>query len=80
MTQKHQYCVVASRYDYTWQTPADWEDDAPEHLRLTARTFEAFIYRFWIENEIWFKTSRFFPDTLSSAQESYLEHYIDLET
>jgi hypothetical protein len=32
--------------------------EAFDATRLVARTFSEFLYRYWIENSIWFKKSR----------------------
>jgi hypothetical protein len=38
-----------------------------------APSFEAFLYRYWLENTIWFGLDE--GSTLSAAQQSYLAHY-----
>jgi hypothetical protein len=66
-------CVVVSPIPFD-----DTEEDIPEaatkaHTLYCAETFESFIYRFWIENVIWFS----FEDgnTLTEAQKAYLAYY-----
>ncbi|MGI0490179.1 hypothetical protein ACN4EG_00090 [Alkalinema pantanalense CENA528] len=60
----------------------NWDEDLDAiHLHFCASSFEEFIYRFWIENEIWFKVQpprqceihREAP--LSEAQQAYADHY-----
>jgi hypothetical protein len=65
----------------------DWAGDEEEPVRLfdpasvragvCAETFSEFLYRFWIENEIWFSLAS--PNgelqPLSSEAQDYVEHY-----
>lgn len=39
-----------------------------------AASFSEFLYRFWIENEIWFKLT--YEEPLTGEQRHYAEHYI----
>lgn len=49
-----------------------WLDDQVDtETYLCAPSFEAFLYRFWLENEIYFRTDEGAP--LSPAQQRYLE-------
>jgi len=41
---------------------------------LVAPDFEAFVYRFWIENELWDLLDAHEPE-LTAAQRAYVEHY-----
>lgn len=41
---------------------------------LVAPDFEAFVYRFWIENELWELLDEDAPE-LTAAQRAYVEHY-----
>ncbi|MBD2327229.1 hypothetical protein [Alkalinema sp. FACHB-956] len=61
----------------------DWDEEWDAiHFHFCASSFEEFIYRFWVENEIWFKVQpprRFAPhreDPLLAAQQAYAEHYL----
>ncbi|MBL8166836.1 MAG: hypothetical protein JNJ50_01695 [Acidobacteria bacterium] len=45
-----------------------------EPLWFCAATFTEFIYRFWLENEIWFALS-FDEQPLTAEQKTYLAHY-----
>ena len=40
----------------------------------TSATFSEFLYRLWIENEIWFAEDEDRP--LTSEQQRYAEHYV----
>jgi hypothetical protein len=51
----------------------DQVDLSKEEIRVCAPSFTDFIYRFWLENEIWFNLSERKP--LSPIQRDYLEHY-----
>ncbi len=74
-------CVVYSEEWYDVQPDdEDDEDDeiilAPptaEDLLYCSPSFEAFVYRFWIENEIWFSLYQNVP--LTDLQKKYVSHY-----
>jgi len=53
---KGQHCVVASFEDLAGTTLPDgfWENNRQE-IVFCGRSFEAFVFRLWIENEIWFR-------------------------
>lgn len=59
------------------EPPWDWEnftvDLAERQAWFCAPTFSEFIYRFWLENEIWFALEE--KKRLTAAQKKYLEHY-----
>jgi hypothetical protein len=44
-----------------------------EEFWLCASSFEEFICRFWLENEIWFRLDKGLP--LDERQQAYLDHY-----
>jgi len=54
-TGKADHAVVSSTdfYDPSGEGLSD-EGPDPRQLAFSAESFEAFLYRFWIENEIWF--------------------------
>lgn len=72
-------CVLVSPY------ALDGEDDGDEppnaqaiaaQTRVCARSFEEFIYRFWLENTLWFKLSEGSqPPTLTPDEWRYIAHY-----
>jgi hypothetical protein len=79
-------CVVnspewyeAELMDEDWDSKSDEDDEASklppsvQDLLYCAPSFEAFIYRFWIENEIWFAINDGEP--LDELQIAYLSHY-----
>jgi hypothetical protein len=52
-------------------------DPSGGNAGVCAETFSEFLYRFWIENEIWFKLADpdAKPEPLSDEQRRYVEHY-----
>jgi hypothetical protein len=51
-------------------------DPASDDASVCAESFSEFLYRFWIENEIWFRTHRNNERTaLTEEQRRYAEHY-----
>jgi hypothetical protein len=53
----------------------EWEDEEPDPaaIRFCAESFEAFLCRFWLENEIWFAHGGETP--MPEACRQYIEHY-----
>jgi hypothetical protein len=52
----------------------DGIDLAEEEIWFCAASFNEFIYRFWLENEIWF-AAEFGNGDLTAVQQAYLDHY-----
>jgi hypothetical protein len=53
-------------------------DPANVDAWVCAASFSEFVYRFWIENEIWYRLSRAGSNTeppLSVEQQAYVDHY-----
>jgi len=51
-------------------------DPASDDASVCAETFSEFLYRFWIENEIWFRAVRNADQMpLTDEQRRYAEHY-----
>jgi hypothetical protein len=50
------------------------DSDEESYICFCARSFEEFIYRFWIENEIWYALS-YDEEPLTQEQEDYVVHY-----
>ena len=61
--------VVVSHQDFADQET--WEPAPLEHIYRCAPSFEAFMYRFWIENEIGFRIHE--KEALAPEQLRYLE-------
>jgi hypothetical protein len=67
--------VVVSYRPYGFDVP----DEAPRHFdqrkhsAVCAESFSEFLYRFWIENEIWFAIEK--KRELTDEQRAYAEHY-----
>ncbi len=87
-----QHFVVVTPYAYGHVfDPAELGEDEeplPDEVDLTdedepiwfcAPSFKEFIYRYWMENEIWFNAC---SDTaaLTAAQLAYLQHYEDIRS
>jgi hypothetical protein len=55
--------------------PDDWEDEEPDPaaIRFCADSFEAFVCRFWLENEILIAHSQKTP--MPEGGRQYVEHY-----
>jgi hypothetical protein len=76
--------VLASLNAYGFNMDEDDDPDAPwrkneielesEEIYLCAASFPEFIYRFWLENELWFALSEN-HQRLPSEQANYAEHY-----
>lgn len=45
------------------------------HIVVCAPSFGAFLYRFWLENTIWFKLNGDVQTPLTAEERRYLEHY-----
>lgn len=61
--------VVVSHQDFS--DPETWEPSPIDHVYHCAPSFEAFVYRFWIENEIGFRTHE--KEALTPEQLEYLD-------
>ena len=44
-------------------------------IRVCAPSFSSFIYRFWLENTIWFKLNTSDAAPFTPAEQAYLDHY-----
>ncbi|WP_050777849.1 hypothetical protein [Micromonospora sp. ATCC 39149] len=60
-------------YDPQDRGPSDPETEAPNDIRFCAESFEAFICRYWLENEIFFADVDGTP--LPEGAAEYLERY-----
>ena len=74
LNQQGNHCVVVSPIPYD-QEPLSVETvtAAPEYTHFCASGFEAFLYRFWLENKLWFALSDSQP--LTEEQQHYLDQY-----
>jgi len=79
-------CVVASPKLYGEDDDDDDEDDEdeeedePEETYFCAPSFEAFVYRTWVENEIWFRLAKptfdfHDPRPMTAEMQAYMKHY-----
>jgi hypothetical protein len=64
-----------SEDDETDSEDEEWEEEEPDAaaIRFCAESFEAFLCRFWLENEIWFAHWRKTP--MPDAGRQYIEQY-----
>jgi hypothetical protein len=87
LTPAGESCVVVSPYELDGvEEQADAQQSADEreqrihaigaNTRVCARSFEEFIYRFWLENVLWFKLSDGSQAaSLTMEEQRYLAHY-----
>jgi len=79
LTADGQHKVLEAPYDFVelttepTQQPATPLQDILRRVRLCGPSFDEFVYRFWLENTIWFALNRGTP--LTEAQQQYLAHY-----
>jgi len=69
------HCVIVSNIDfddtaYFNSLPGGAVQNSSGYC---APSFEAFLYRFWLENRIWFKIDE--GGTMDDTEKQYLEHY-----
>jgi uncharacterized protein (TIGR02996 family) len=80
------HCVIARFLDYLNPEPPDPDDDQPPYTGprawFVAPSFEAFVYRVWMENQIWYIEHADFlrqrgetPPPITPAIQSYIDHY-----
>jgi hypothetical protein len=83
LTPQGDECVLVSPYEFGEgedENPNDLPDETRTavitHTCICAPTFETFVYRFWLENVLWFKLNSSVDDgQMSDEQRSYLDHY-----
>lgn len=73
-------CILTSYkvYGHTKGSHENYEDDDENEYGIDyfcSPTFKDFIYRFWIENEIWFKIYK--QTQLDDIEQRYIKHYLD---
>ncbi|MBV9789769.1 MAG: hypothetical protein JOZ51_16405 [Chloroflexi bacterium] len=67
--------AVVSSNDFYGTEAEQWQDEPPEphEIVFAAESFEAFMCRFWLENEIWFAEWQQTP--LPDVGSEYIERY-----
>ena len=83
LTPQGDESVLVSPYEFgdgAEENPNDLPDDERKavvaHTWICAPTFEAFVYRFWLENVLWFKLNESAGDNrFTDEQQRYLDHY-----
>jgi len=81
LTESGYHCIVSSGCWYLGGPDWPGEDESEAHeeeakkgeLLFCAPSFEAFMYRLWMENEIWFALSE--ERSLTKEQQAYANHY-----
>lgn len=72
--------VVATETPYGFDTPeaSSSFEPQPDRAIVCAESFGEFLYRFWIENEIWFALADpdEEPQPLTEEQRRYVEYYV----
>jgi len=71
------HAVVSSPdlYSTPYEEGEEWEDEEPNPAKIVfcAESFEAFLCRFWLENEIWFAAAKNAP--MPPGGREYVEGY-----
>ncbi len=84
LTRSGDHCVVSSWEDFAYYASAEFRSLNPAKKKrdashvdfmFCAPSFESFIYRFWIENEIWFRLSYDKEPLTTLQQQRYVNHY-----
>ena len=75
---RDEYVLVTTK-ELETTPPPPLSDEDYLHVRrntwVCAHSFTEFVYRWYIENSIWFKVSGFDKDKLTDAERAYLKHY-----
>lgn len=82
LTPKREECVLVSPYELEKIKLAEMDAERAEKWRqailtntqVCAPSFEAFVYRFWLENVLWFNANEG-EGSLTDDQQRYLDHY-----
>jgi uncharacterized protein (TIGR02996 family) len=80
------HCVIARWPDYFDPDPPEPDDDEPPYTGprawFVAPSFEAFVYRVWVENQVWYiehadslRRRGETPPTITPAIQAYMGHY-----
>ena len=83
LTPRGEHCVLVSAIDFeelagaqAEQTPEvreQWRQAIRANTFVCAPSFASFMYRFWLENSIWFKLDS--GDQMTADEQRYLAHY-----
>ncbi len=68
-------CAVVTSPDFYGAEEEQWQEEPgdPAKIVFCAESFEEFICRFWLENEIWY--AGYEKRALSGVQAAYVQHY-----
>lgn len=74
LTPNGDECVVVSSYFFE-EDPDDPDliENLKQDVAFCAPSFESFLYRFWLENHIWFAMEE--VKAFTPVQQAYLDHY-----
>jgi hypothetical protein len=82
ITPKGEHCTLVSPIwldglvldsEYANNITAEEQREIPRNIYVCSPSFEAFIYRFWLENSCWFNLIEQKP--LTAEQQQYLSYY-----
>lgn len=79
LNKNGEHCVLGSSAGYGFEDPDDEAsslDLREEEVWVCAPDFSSFIYRFWLENELWHKLQE--EELLTEEQKAYVAHYENL--
>ena len=79
LTEDGQDHAVVASTDYYGTESEQWQEEEsdPSNIVFSAESFETFVCRFWLENEIWFSS---YDDTpMLDAGRAYVEEYLQNE-
>lgn len=68
------HCVVVSPIYFDDDFGGADKETLLRHTHFCGATFESFLYRFWLENQIWFALNED-ARPLTQAEQDYLKHY-----
>jgi hypothetical protein len=68
------HCVVGSHHFFDQSGNQAWIGTLPRGTWFCAASFQEFVYRIWIESEIWYASSME-RRPFSPAEQAYVDHY-----
>jgi hypothetical protein len=69
----HKVVTSGNLYGHKGEVYEEFRDVDDEIGYLCASSFSEFIYRFWVENEIWYKI--YLKEKLNQVEQDYCNHY-----
>ena len=80
LTPSNEHCVLISDSGLAWLADPEQASEISHPVRILQATvvgapsFEEFIYRFWLENTLWFKLHEH-DGAFTEEEKRYIEHY-----